>query len=147
MSVTIVKRKDKTNKPWVVTQFSGDKRRRIGFPTETEAIAWRDALELEEGARKTWVSPGALPCEEVFRGWLTTYRHTLAESTEQTAERLIDDHLAPWFGVRDLRLIHETHVIEFAGETMEKGASRKLTENAVSILPRIWRNSPNNRDY
>ena len=137
MSVTITKRRDSSSKPWRVTQYVGNKKGRKGFATEAEAIEWRDALELEEAARNRWVTPGALRCDEVLEGWLTNYRHTLAVSTEETAEGLIRNHLAPFFGSRDLRLIRDTDIIAFAGKLMGAGRSEKLTANAVSILRRV----------
>ena len=137
MSVTVTKRKDSSSKPWRVTQYIGDKKSRKGFATEAEAIEWKDALELEEAARNRWITPGAMRCDEQLEGWLTTYRHTMAESTEETAAGLIRNHLTPYFGGRDLRLIRDTDLIEFAGKLMEAGKSEKLTANALSILRRV----------
>ena len=137
MSVTIAKRKDSSSKPWLVAQYIGDKKSRKSFATEAEAIEWKEALEAEENARNRWITPGALRCDEQLEAWLTTYRHTLAESTEQTAAGLIRNHLVPHFGARDLRLLRDTDVIEFVGQLMESGKSEAVAFNAVSLLRRV----------
>ena len=137
MSVTVTKRNDASKKPWRVTQYVGDEKRRKGFSTEAEALAWKAALEADENARNHWITPGSLRCDQVFENWLATYRHTLAESYEQTADGLIRNHLVPYFGPRDLRLIRDIDVIEFVGQLMEGGKSEAVAVNAVSLLRRI----------
>ncbi len=137
MSVTITKRKDSSTKPWLVAQYIGDKKSRKSFATKAEAIEWKNALELEENSRNRWITPGALRCDQVFEAWLTTFRHTLAESTEQTAEGLIRNHLTPYFGSRDLSLIRNTDVLEFVGQIMESGKSSSLAFNCVSLMRRV----------
>ncbi len=137
MSVTVTKRNDASRKPWVVTQYVGDKKSRKGFATEADAVAWKMALEVDESARNRWITPGALPCDDVLESWLTAYRHTLAESTEETVTGLIRNHLSPYFGPRDLRLIRDTDVTEFAGQLMEAGKSEAVAFNAVSLLRRV----------
>ena len=137
MSVTITKRSDRVSKPWLVTQYSGNDKRRKSFGTEAEALELKAALEAEEAARNHWHSPGALPCDEALSAWLSTYRHTLSASTEITSRGLIEHHLVPFFRNRDLRFIRRENVIEFAGWMMGKGLSQKHTSNAVSLLRRV----------
>jgi integrase len=137
VSVTVVERKERKSKPWLVAQFSGGDRRRKSFATKGEALEWKAALELEEAERNHWHSPGALPCDQALSAWLSTYRHTLAASTEITSRGLIEHHLVPYFGDRDLRFIRREDVIEFSGWMMNKGLSKKHTYNAVSLLRRV----------
>ena len=58
-------------------------------------------------------------------------------STEETVTGLIRNHLTPYFGPRDLKLIRETDVSDFAGQLMESGKSEAVAFNAVSLLRRV----------
>lgn len=104
-----------------------------------EAIA---AAVNEQGARSAAFSalrPGdALPVANVLRDWIATYRETLAHSYEQTARGLIENHLAPYFGSRDLRSLRERDALDFASHVVgEKKLSPSVARGALSILRRV----------
>ena len=65
------------------------------------------------------------------------HKPTLARSTEETNRGLIDNHLVPFFGSRDLATIEETDLIAFVDEKMKAGKSAKLCLNALSVLRRV----------
>ena len=49
------------------------------------------------------VHPVEESCDAELRRWHRTYRPTFSTSFERESERIIDSHLAPFFGDRDLR--------------------------------------------
>lgn len=80
----------------------------------------------------------SLPVDGVLRDWLASYRETLSVSYEETAAGLIRNHLAPYFGARDLRTLSERDALELATSLVAAGKSPALARNALTILRRVW---------
>ena len=51
---------------------------------------------------------------------------------EASALGLIENHLAPFFGSKDLREIRETDLLSFARTKLEAGLAPKTIQNALS---------------
>ena len=80
---------------------------------------------------------GALPCNEACRGWLKTHKADLAPSTEATDRGLIENHIAPHFGSRDLRTITRDDIRAFAETRFEAELSAATITNVLSVLRRV----------
>ncbi len=137
MAVTITRRRDRPARSWVVTHWQDGKRVRKTFATEDEATAWAKAADEAHQGAAAWLADDAMPVNDVLRGWLETYRPTLARSTEETDSGLIDNHLAPYFGDRDLRSIAEADILAFAEWSFDRGKSAAVAKNALSLLRRV----------
>ena len=57
-------------------------------------------LRKEEGEEE-------LACDQQLKGWLVAYVPTLKATTRKLYSDLIDKHLAPYFGSRDLRTVSD----------------------------------------
>ena len=139
MSISIRFRKDRNQ--WGVFQRVGNRRtsKYFGGGDEGKAKAERFAMLLrsEESRKDQWMVGAEMPVDDTLLGWLDTHRATLARSTEATATGLIENHLIPFFGGRDLRTVTETDLIEFADSTMTRGLSSAVVTNALSLLRRV----------
>lgn len=78
-----------------------------------------------------------LAIDETLRDWLATYKPTLARSTESTASGLIENHLAPFFGHKDLRDLSMNDVLRFADLKLEADLSIAVVQNSLSLLRRV----------
>lgn len=128
-------------KPHIAIVRRDGEERAVGFELEADARQLVELVQQEEDARDEWLSGFGAPTATALRGWLLTYGPTMARSTRETASGLIETHLAPWFGERDLRQITEGDLIAFCEHTIEtaraaapprKGTS--VAANALSIL-------------
>ena len=55
-----------------------------------------------------------VPCDQEVRRWLDAYAPTMKPSYEILNRGLIENHLVPHFGARDLRTLSETDLLRFA---------------------------------
>lgn len=67
-----------------------------------------------------------------------TYAPTMKLSYETLARGHIDNHLAPYFGSRDLREIQEADLLEFVRAKLDEGLAPKTVRNALSIVRRVF---------
>jgi hypothetical protein len=77
-----------------------------------------------------------LPCDVELRRWLATYGLTMKHSSEVSARYLIERHLAPHFGSKDLKAIREADLLEFARVKLDSGLGSKTIRNALGVLRR-----------
>lgn len=108
-----------------------------GEEAERRARRFAEIAEIDAGRRESWLVGSAMPCATVLRGWLATYGPTLARSTHETANGLIETHLVPAFGDTDLRHLSEPDLIAFVDARMRAGKSAALCLNALSVLRRV----------
>jgi hypothetical protein len=128
---------------WVFTHYEGKrKKKRVGstkaHKREAEEIAKKinAALALGTFASETRVSE-AIPCDMELERWQRTYAPTLKRSSEAAAIGLIRNHLAPFFGSRDLRELTESDILGFIRTKLDDQLSPKTIQNALSILRRV----------
>lgn len=114
------------------SRFFGD-----GEVGKKKAERFAQIYAEEQGRSERWLTGPDLPCDEVLRGWLATQKPTLARSTEETVTGLINNHLVPFFGTRDLRTIEQLDLIEFADQKMKAGKSAAVCVNSLSLLRRV----------
>ena len=117
----------------------GRQAKAFGDGPEGEAAARRFAAawEAHQTHADRWLTGPDLPCADVLRSWLAAYGPKLAQSTHETAHGLIENHLVPKLGARDLRDLAEPDLIAFVDETMREGKSAAVCLNALSVLRRV----------
>ena len=59
-------------------------------------------------------------------------------TSEASTGGFIVNHLAPFFGSRDLKEIRESDLLAFARPKIEEGLSPKTVQNALSVLRRVY---------
>ena len=129
---------------WVVTHHQGHrKKKRIG-PTkahkrQAEEIAKKINAALVLGTfSQSPETEAHLPCDEELRKWHSTYSPTLKLSYEVLTGGLIENHLVPYFGSKDLREIRESDLLGFVQKKMDDGLAPKTIRNALSVLRRVY---------
>ena len=110
---------------------SGDEGRAEAHAVAERINRWTTAQQ------RTLTASSPLPVDQALHDWLETYQPTLSLSYEIVARGLIEKHLEPHFGNRDLRDIREEDILTFAGEKLDAGKSLALVRNALSILRRV----------
>jgi Phage integrase, N-terminal SAM-like domain len=123
---------------WVFTHYEGKrKKRRIG-PTKSHQ---RDAAEI---ARKinaalalgTFVPDAStaksLPCDDELRRWHRAYAPTMKPSYEAHTRRLIEQHLAPFFGAKNLGDIREEDLLRYISVKIGAGLAPSTIRNAAT---------------
>ena len=129
---------------WVRTRWGGNKKKdhRIG-PTKAdkrqgEEIAKRVNAELISGRfRADSQEEKPLPCDAELRRWHSAYSPTFKPSFEIESKRIIDNHLVPFFGSKDLREIREEDLLLFIREKLEVGLAPLTIQTHLSVLRRI----------
>ena len=126
---------------WVFVHNRGKRRTRKVGPTKADKRRAERIAEQVNGALTAGTynpdEPTPLPCDEALRGWLEDHEPTLKPSTWRSARGLIETHLAPWFGDRDLRSITEDDMLAFARAKLEAGLAVNTIRNALSTLRRV----------
>ena len=130
---------------WVRTRWGGNKKkdRRIG-PTkadkrDAEAIARKINAALALGSFGQDAERGKpLHCDAELRRWLRTYSPTMKPSYERNVRGLIERHLVPHFGSKDLREIREEDLLGFVRAKLEEGLSAPTIRNALAALARVF---------
>ena len=129
---------------WVVTHHhSKRQKKRIGatkaHKREAEQIAKSINAALVSGThRRDEVAEEELACDQQLREWLVAYAPTLKATTQKLNSGLIENHLAPYFGDRDLRTITERDLLGFIQDRQQYGLSPKVIRNALSVLRRVY---------
>ena len=129
---------------WVFTHYQGKrKKRRVGatkaHKREAEQIAKKinAALALGTFAANARESR-PLPCDGELRRWLATYAVTMKPTYEILNRGLIENHLAPHFGAKDLREIREADLLEYIRVKMASGLSPRTIRNGLSVIRRVY---------
>ena len=129
---------------WVRTRWDANKKkdRRIGatraHKREAEEIAKKINGALALGTFEAEAKQEKpLPCDAELRRWITTYAPTFKHSTEIESRRIIDTHLAPFFGSRDLRELRESDLLDFVRVKLDAGLAPKTVRNCLSVLRRV----------
>jgi integrase len=78
-----------------------------------------------------------LPCDDALRRWHRTYTPTFKPSFEAESSRIIENHLAPFFGATDRREIGESDLLRFIREKLESGLAPVTIQTQLSILRRV----------
>ncbi len=104
---------------WVVTHHQGKRRKkRIGttlaHKRQAEEIAKKINAAIALGTSTVEQETSEpLACDEQLRRWLDTYSPTLKPTYVTLTRGLIENHLAPHFGDRDLRRMREANPLDF----------------------------------
>ncbi len=128
---------------WVFTHYEGKrKKRRIG-PTkahqrEAEEIARKINAALALGTfAPNAVTARPLPCDDELRRWHRAYAPTMKPSYEAHTRRLIDQHLAPFFGATNLGDIREEDLLRYISVKTGAGLAPSTIRNALATLQRV----------
>ena len=129
---------------WVFIYHQGKrKKRRIG-PLKS------DRRQAEEIARKvngalalgTFTTgdndPRPLPCDGELRRWHATYAVTMKPTYQALTSGLIENHLAPHFGSRDIREIRDADLLDYIRAKLASGLSPRTIRNGLSVLRRVF---------
>jgi hypothetical protein len=115
---------------WVRTHAQGKKRDRKIGPTKAdkrkaEKIAEKVNASLALGTyRSARHREKHLPCRQALLSWHQAYAPTFKSSFEVESKRIIDAHLIPFFGAKDLMEIRETDLLNYIGTKLEANLAR-----------------------
>ena len=127
---------------WVRIRHNRKKREKRAGSTEA------DKRRAEEIARKVngaiafgsynpdSESNEAMPFTETVWRWHRNYSPTFKPSFEKTSAGLIRNHLAPFFGSKDLRSLTEEDLLRFIKTRLDQGPAPATVLNALSIVRR-----------
>ncbi len=128
---------------WVFAQgpgirtVSGRRAKKVGPTEEDRAQAEKIAERLRHAGKPTGGALTPMPVDQMLRDWFDAHRAILKKSTRGTTSSLIDCHLVPYFGDRDLRDVTRADLLAFATQKVEEGKSPKLVGNVLGILRRV----------
>jgi integrase len=126
---------------WEVALYRGRRRvKRKSFASEAEAREWAAEAELQQTQRDRFGQRDEhepLPIATLCREWVEVYRETFSRGYEATATGLVEHHLAPHFGDRDLRTLTEGDALAFATAVVRAKRSPSVARNALTILSRV----------
>jgi hypothetical protein len=80
---------------------------------------------------------GILHCDRELDRWLAAYTPTLKPATRKLYAGVIENHLKPHYGDRDLRELREVDMLDFVSAMQAKGLGPKAIENSLSCLRRV----------
>jgi integrase len=127
---------------WVFVHHRGTRRTRRFGPKETDR---RRAERIAEGVNAAITAgtynaeePAPLPCDEALRSWLEAHRVTMKPGYAMCVSGTIENHLAPFFGSKDLREIREEDLLAFAQAKLDAGLAVNTVRNALSALRRVY---------
>ncbi len=118
----------------------GRKKKRIGSSKADKRQADQIARKINASlALGTFPSESAkpLPCATELRRWHAVYSATMKPSYVVLTRGLIENHLAPHFGERDLREVREADILEFIGVKRQAGLAPTTIRNSLSLLRRV----------
>jgi integrase len=128
---------------WVRTHHQGKRYdRRIG-PTKADKRA------AEEIARKVNATlalgtfdprpeeDAPVPLGPHLREWHRLYSVTFKPRYRETSLGIVERHLIPFFGDRDLRSIREAELLDYIRVKLDSGQKPATIQNALSILRRV----------
>ena len=79
-----------------------------------------------------------IPCATELHRWHSAYSATMKPSYAVLTRGLIENHLAPYLGERDLREIRETDILDFIRAKREAGLAPMTIRNSLSVLRRVF---------
>ena len=128
---------------WIQTHHQGKRKRKLVGPTKSDK---RQAVKIAEKinaaiALGTFAPTNEptkpLPCDEELRRWHSTYSPTFKPSTRIEAKGIIETHLVPFFGSKDLRSLREPDLLAFVQAKQGMGLAPKTIRNHLSVLRRV----------
>jgi integrase len=127
---------------WIRTHHKGRKRDKKVGPAATDKrqaqeIARKVNASIELGTYTRAPETKALPCDADLRRWHTTYSATFKQSHEVNTLSVIENHLAPHFGAKDLGDITESDLLDYVRVKLHAGQAPATILNALSILRRV----------
>ena len=129
---------------WVRTHYHGRKRdRRIGATKADKRRAEKIAeqinarLVLGEFAPDPQPEAQPVPFDRYVNNWHTRYSVTFKPRYVETSRSLLDLHLIPFFGSRDLRSIEEADLLDYVRAKLDAGQRPATIQNALSIVRRV----------
>jgi len=128
---------------WVITHHRGSRSvRRVGATKRDHEAALQIATKVNAAlALGLYKAPRdearPLRCDAELRAWHSTYAPTMKPSYSSVSDRLIEVHLVPFFGAKDLRSVREADLLRFIGAKLDQGLAPKTIQNALSILRRV----------
>jgi len=129
---------------WVRTHYHGKKRdRRIGATAADKRRAEKIAEQINaklalgefEPDPKPEVKPA--PFDAYLNAWHTRYSVTFKPRYVETSRSVLDLHLIPFFGARDLRSIEEADLLDYIRAKVDAGQKPATMLNALSIVRRV----------
>lgn len=128
--------RDRESGAWEVEVGTGTKRQTLrcgeGAEGERRARAIAEAVAVP-GAREL----RGVPFAPTAREWMRANRLALSWSYETTARAIVERHLVPFFGDRDLRDVRRADAAAFAEWMLERKLSLSSIQNALSLARRI----------
>jgi len=128
---------------WVRTRWSGNKKkdRRIGATRADKRLAEEIAKKIN-GALAIGVfqpenEPEPIPFGPHLRNWHRLYSVTFKPRYQETSLGLLETHLIPFFGDRDLRSISEKDLLEYISVKLDAGLAPATILNGLSIVRRV----------
>ena len=112
---------------WVSTRWDGNKKKdkRIGatkaHKRQVAEIAKEINVALAVGTFGSNQRESALPCDAELRHWHQTYSPTMKTSYRLSTRGLIENHLVPYYGSKDLRELREADLLAFVGRKLDQG--------------------------
>jgi integrase len=127
---------------WVVTHHQGRRRKKRVGTTKADKRQAEEIVRKVNGQLALGILPverteEALPCDAELRRWITAYAPTFKPSTQGESRRIIETHLVPFFGSRDVRELRESDLLKFVQVKLEAGLAPKTIRNTLSILRRV----------
>ena len=129
---------------WVRTHYHGRKRdRRIGATKADKRRAEKIAeqinarLVLGEFAPDPQPETQPVPFDRYVTGWHTRYSVTFKPRYVETSRSLLDLHLIPFFGSRDIRGIEVADLLDYVRAKLDAGQRPATMQNALSIVRRV----------
>jgi len=80
---------------------------------------------------------GTVHCDRELDRWFEGYMPTFKPTTRKLYAGVIENHLKPHYGDRDLRELREIDMLDFVAAMQAKGLGPKAIENSLSCLRRV----------
>ena len=129
---------------WVRTRWGGNKKRdrRIGPTRDDKRQAAEIARKINAALVAGTFDPAAsespsLPFDAHLRAWHARHRVTFKPRYVETSLGLVENHLIPFFGSKDLREITREDVLDYIARKLEGGHAPGTILNALTIVRRV----------
>ncbi len=108
-----------------------DKRRAESIARKVNATIELGSFRLEKHGE------GTIHCDCELDRWFAAYKPTFKPATLKLYAGVIENHLKPHYGDRDLRELREVDMLDFVSAMQTKGLGPKAIENSLSCLRRV----------
>lgn len=128
---------------WVITHHEGTRRRRRLGPSNADKRAAEEiAKKLNAAIALGTYNPGGdkhkpFPFDEHVRQWHRRYSVAFKPRYLETSAGLIERHLVPHFGSKDLREIREADLLDYIRSKVDQGQKPATILNALSLVRRV----------